>query len=326
MIKTLHISRFKSIRELSLDCKRINVFIGEPNTGKSNILETLGMFSFLHYSQFGYHARDFVRFEGTSNLFYDKVLDELMEIRCDDLSLKLEYKDGNFRGQCTSGDVQLVQFGGGHRDVQISQSSTEPAKTSPFKFYRFSVKEAFPRSGSDFLLPPSGDNLLSLLLTKRELRRVVNRPFLPIGLQLVLRPQEQKIEVQKQIEDIAISYPYSLTSETLQRLTFHLAAIMSNQNSVLVFEEPESHSFPYHSKYLAEQIALDEDSNQYFIATHNPYFLLPVLEKAPQDQVSVHIVYYQGYETKVKELAPGALAELSEIDIFSNLERYLEAQ
>ena len=46
MIKNLEIENFKSIKHLKLDCKPINVFIGEPNTGKSNILETLGVLSF----------------------------------------------------------------------------------------------------------------------------------------------------------------------------------------------------------------------------------------------------------------------------------------
>ena len=35
MTGTLEIKNFRSIRALRLDCKRINVFIGEPNTGKS---------------------------------------------------------------------------------------------------------------------------------------------------------------------------------------------------------------------------------------------------------------------------------------------------
>ena len=47
MIKNLEIKNFKSIKHLKLDCKRINLFIGEPNTGKSNILETLGILSHL---------------------------------------------------------------------------------------------------------------------------------------------------------------------------------------------------------------------------------------------------------------------------------------
>ena len=142
-----------------------------------------------------------------------------------------------------------------------------------------------------------------------------------------LRPQENKIEVIKSLEDdIIISHPYSLASETFQRLTFYQAAILSNHDSVLVFEEPESHSFPYHTKFLAEQIALDENGNQYFIATHNPYFLLPVLEKAKKEDVAVHIVYYEDYQTKTRELAPDDLAELAEVDVFTNLERYLGSQ
>jgi len=34
MIENLRIRNFKSIRDLNLKCSRINVFIGEPNTGK----------------------------------------------------------------------------------------------------------------------------------------------------------------------------------------------------------------------------------------------------------------------------------------------------
>ena len=40
MIADLEISNFKSIKHLQLDYRRINIFIGEPNVGKSNILET----------------------------------------------------------------------------------------------------------------------------------------------------------------------------------------------------------------------------------------------------------------------------------------------
>ena len=45
MIKTLRISRFKSVREVSLEFGRVNLFIGGNGTGKSNILEALGLVS-----------------------------------------------------------------------------------------------------------------------------------------------------------------------------------------------------------------------------------------------------------------------------------------
>ena len=60
MINTLEINRFKSIKSLTLNCRKINLFIGEPNTGKSNILEALGLWSFLSYGDAN-NAREFFR-------------------------------------------------------------------------------------------------------------------------------------------------------------------------------------------------------------------------------------------------------------------------
>ena len=347
MIDTLEINRFKSIKSLTLDCRKFNLFIGEPNTGKSNILEALGLWSFLSYGDAN-NAREFFRFERTLNLFYDEVIDEPLEVRCDDLEFLFRGIGGRFTGSLEESTPMpaegLDTYGrivrdanriitavltGTHTEVQLVGQVPHPLedKVSQVKLYRFRVRTAFDERRTDFLLPPSGDNLLSLLVAHRELRAAVNDPFRSRGLRLGLRPQENKIEVIKSLEDdIIISHPYSLASETFQRLTFYQAAILSNHDSVLVFEEPESHSFPYHTKFLAEQIALDENGNQYFIATHNPYFLFPVLEKANKEDVAVHIVYYEDYQTKTRELAPEDLAELAEIDVFTNLERYLDSR
>src|SRR3972149_5291719 len=57
MLNHFGIKNFKSIKNLELNCKRINIFIGEPNTGKSNILEAIGLLSHISY---GYLA-NFVR-------------------------------------------------------------------------------------------------------------------------------------------------------------------------------------------------------------------------------------------------------------------------
>ncbi len=322
MIGTLQISRFKSIKDLGLNCKKINIFVGEPGTGKSNILEALGMFSFLHYSRLGYKAREFVRFERTSNLFYDEILEGPLAIRCDAISLKMEFKNGRFEGKCEGGENLKASFGGDHVDIRNHSGPTVGAAF--FKNYRFSVKESFPGTETDFLMPPSGENLLSLLLAHREILSIVNQPFLSMGLRLLAKPQENKLELVKQLGDVLIAYPFSITSETLLRVTFYLAAILSNKESVLIFEEPEAHAFPYHTKYLAELIALDQQDNQYFISTHNPYFLLPILEKAPKDEISIHIIHYEDYETKAKELTEKDMEELGELDLFSNLDRYLE--
>ena len=45
MTKIIEIKRFKSIKHIVLkECKRINLLIGKPNVGKSNILEALTAF------------------------------------------------------------------------------------------------------------------------------------------------------------------------------------------------------------------------------------------------------------------------------------------
>lgn len=110
------------------------------------------------------------------------------------------------------------------------------------------------------------------------------------------------------------------------RIIFYLAAISTNKNSILVFEEPEAHAFPYYTKYLAERIAFDKD-NQYFISTHNPYFLFPILEKIPKEEISIFITYWKDDHTVVKQMSEDDIKEVFEegIDIFFNLERFLES-
>ncbi|MEP7169716.1 MAG: AAA family ATPase, partial [Bacteroidota bacterium] len=43
-IDYLKIHNFKSVKKLDIPCNRINIFIGKPNVGKSNILEALSLF------------------------------------------------------------------------------------------------------------------------------------------------------------------------------------------------------------------------------------------------------------------------------------------
>lgn len=45
MIKKIEIFRFKSIKDLSLDFGRVNIFVGGNGAGKSNILEAIGLIS-----------------------------------------------------------------------------------------------------------------------------------------------------------------------------------------------------------------------------------------------------------------------------------------
>ncbi|MCX9012062.1 MAG: AAA family ATPase [Candidatus Methanoperedens sp.] len=318
MIKSLEVKNFKSIKHLKLDCKRVNVFIGKPNTGKSNILESVGIFS----TPYG-DLKRFVRFEHMDNLFYDQNLEERIEIKADDNYCEIKFENGQFIGK--GGDKEKKVFNFNFDFNFEGKGSAGASSTSPFKFYRFSIRGTFPKRESAYLLPPKGDNLLSILLTNKALRKSVADLFTEFGLRIVLKPQETKIEVQKEVDDVIISYPYSLVSDTLQRVVFHLAAIETNKDSIIIFEEPEAHAFPYYTKFLAERIALDK-TNQYFIATHNPYILSPILEKAPKEEIGIFITYFEDYQTKVRAIKEDEMPEILDLDtnIFFNLDRFLE--
>jgi len=320
MIKSLKIENFKSIKLLKLDCKRINIFIGEPNTGKSNILEVLGFISSLYHSQ---TPRGFVRFENMRDLFYDHILENKVEIGFDEKVLELTFKDGNFRVSYSDGKASPSNAFTYDYDGNASMIS-QNANFSPFKMYRFMIRENYPDQSSEFLHPPDGNNLLAVILARKELRTLLKQIFEHFSLSLVLEPREGRIKVQKQLEDVIIAFPYPLASETLQRIVFYLTAIHSNKNSVLAFEEPEAHAFPYYTKYLAEIIALNKNENQYFISTHNPYFLLSILEKTPKNQIDVFNTRLENYETKVKALTEHDMKEVLEkgIDVFFNIERF----
>ncbi len=334
MIGKVEIRNFKSVRELVLSCKRINVFIGEPNTGKSNVLESLGVFSFVAYGDYGSNSlKQFVRFERIGNLFYDEILDEDVQIILDKHALNMKFSNGQFRGVFEETDrpkappvlaPALAIVAGQHDDLHVQQVSRIESFRR-VKSYRFDENlVVFDRPEAEFLLPPSGRNLMSLLLGHKDLRRMANDIFARYGLKVNVRPQENKIEIMKQAEEITVTYPYSLASDTLKRIIFHLTAILSNKDSILVFEEPESHAFPYYTKQLAETIALDEKNNQYFISTHNPYFLLPLLEKAPKQDVAIFLTYYLDHQTKCKSLSEAEMQQVTEIDIFSNLDKFLD--
>ena len=316
----------KSIKSLKIECKRINLFLGEPNTGKSNILEALGILSAESWDK----INEVIRFEHLGNLFYDQNLDDEIKIDSNDRIFEIFFDQGVFIGNCSEkgmlGGVSVFNFKLDYEGIRGSRGSSK--KDYYTKFYKFTIKNVYPKPDSDFLLPPGGENLLAVLMTHKGIKSAAARIFEPFGYRLVLKPQDSKIEILKLQEDILISFPYSLTSETLQRIVFYLTAIESNKNSILVFEEPESHSFPYYTKYLAERIALDKNNNQYFISTHNPYFLLPIIEKANKNEIAIFITYFEDYQTKIRLLEEKEIEEVMEkgIDIFFNIDRFTEAE
>ncbi len=183
---------------------------------------------------------------------------------------------------------------------------------------------SYPNNQTSFLLPPDGKNLFSLVTSNKEFKELMRSYYKEYDLDIIFKPQEMTFEVFKRIGDEVFAHPYINVSDTFQRMFFYMMAVRSNRDSMLVFEEPEVHSFPLYLKTLGQMIGDDTNGNQYFISTHNPYLLQSLMEKTDENDLKVNIVSYRDHETKIKQLKSEEVSELMTMDPFFNLNRFLD--
>ncbi len=341
MISHLKIEHFKSIESLDIDCNQINIFIGEPNTGKSNILEALAVFSFADIHPRNSQLSQFIRFKDLSNLFTDGVLDRNvnLEIRqqgifegnirktIEKITIKPESTGYRFEDQVQFGNQTpgkanyFFNFNG----VPAGGGGSNPNYPSSIKYYIYKDFAEYNDPTTNSLNPPFGENLVALIRAQKPLRKNISDILKAEGFRLLIKPHENQIEIIKDIDDISFGYPYTILSDTLKRIIFYTLAIHSNKNATLVLEEPESHTFPYYTKHLAEEIAFD-NQNQYFIATHNPYLLRSIIEKAPKDKVNVFATSIKDYFTYVTKINAKKLPDLLDSYPFFNISSFVEEE
>lgn len=318
--KDIEIKNFKSIRDLKFNCKRVNVFIGKPNSGKTNILEAVGLLGLSEMK-----LSEYVRFETLNDLFYDENTEKQIHIKLANYSFFLRYERDQFIGGISDTTTNIAQgiltFTANYNSI----TSFGLSASTKVMYYRFDDSTKYESREKDYLSPVRGNNLVFLFKINKKLRTLAADLLKEFGFRLVLEPQTNSIKIQKEVDDIVITYPYYLVSDTLRRLIFHIAAIETNDDSFLIFDEPEAFAFPYYVKYIAERIGIDE-KNRYFIATHNPYFLMPLIQKTDKENISVNIVYYDNYQTKIKQLTSDILEEIqaSDHDVFLNIDRFVE--
>jgi AAA15 family ATPase/GTPase len=323
VIKKLSVQNFKSIKNLQLDCKRVNLFIGEPNVGKSNILESLSLQALQHTLE----MESLVRMNDLSNLFYENDPSNKIEVSTDGIKTEISYERGNIL-------IELINSKNTNLQRKLHGSFTDYSfqrQGVPWDLgihpYKFIALDNYPQLNYDFLNPPYGDNLFFLLQINKSLRNLVSEIIQDRGFKLTLRQKNFEIEISKEEDSILTSYPFSVISDTLQRIIFYIAAIETNKSeSTIIFEEPESNVFPYYTKYLAEKIAMD-DTKQYFSTTHNPYFLQSIIEKTPENDLSINIVQMDEYQTNVFPLPHKSVVKILDLssDVFLNFNKLLEA-
>ena len=348
--ESIKIDNFKSLRNVELNnCKRINLFIGKPNVGKSNILEALSLFSLSHGrlnapTSFGSSLQGFIRAENENELFFNgekeegnnaSVVTNLATCTVsfsakEGYSIRIKVQETNEievidikEDTKADGNTQLKH----HLDYDKAFKKVKKYTFNNNKFLTSSRYSSF--SKYKFLRPPFGGNLMKVIENNSNLSTECDVLFKDYGLQLAFDQVSQSLRLMRIIEKKGnglskiVLFPYSSIADTLQRIIFFKAAIVSNTDSILLFEEPEAHSFPPYIAHITQEI-INATTNQFFITTHSPFVLNDFLENARED-LAVHLVDWKDGETTVKRLSDADLHEIYQygIDLFTNLETFI---
>jgi len=359
MINQLSIKNFKSIKELNFKPKKINIFIGAPNVGKSNILEALSLFSVPYINNTENKFEGLIRFKNLKNLFYDNITHQKVEIKTNIGIAQFRYREN-----IDKFDLLLNQFSLKEEVTELKQNysalikelkqivSENPhfinSENVKFYFNYFNKKgkelqiEEFTNYFSSirkytynketvgnqgfhkYILPPNGKNLITIIQKNPAIFDEVASFFEIYGLELLYDIETNTFEIQKKQGKRVYKYPFNLIADTLQRIIFYLTVVETNKNTSILLEEPETHSFPPYTKMLTERIAFSE-TNQFFITTHSPYLLYNIIENTEEKDRNIIITYYKDYQTKIKVLNTKEVNRIIEddIEVFFNLDSFL---
>lgn len=339
MLNKLHIRNYKSIRELSIQPKRMNVFIGEHNSGKSNILEALGLIGLNAVGNEKFNID--LRIKSVSDLFYDSDISKPVSILTDENCALVRY--GKHQDGHLTNELELILFDDKYQmDIspflknyseqdrifsyvlefngKISRANGHLANSHILKYDYKRIKD-FSRGYKPYLEPPYGTNIPSLIISNPKLKEMVSGIFRERGFRLTIKPSENLIEMTKDVNDVLYSYQYQSISETMQRIIFYSLVVESNKDSTIVLDEPETNTFPIYTKRMGELFAQDK-SNQYFITTHDPYLLGSILHQCDPDELNIYVVKMQDYQTDVHLLDEEKMAELNDMgyEVFFGLD------
>ena len=339
MINNLQINNYKSINQIDLSCSRINVLIGEPNSGKSNILEALD----LSYLSWLIHSNNIAELSGfekvdIKNFFRADKVDRLFHLGDTsrtvsiihsgfsiDTFLKFNNKNDENIFECSNSNGSITEF-----DNNFIQKENTQYYSCPIKPYRFKDNIQWHDSGNYIhtLMPPFGNNLYNVILRNKSFQETIKDFTEDYGFELNIDTSTNQILIQLRInEGLVYSIPYKAIADTFKRFLFHLAVIRYNNASVITLDEPDAHSFPKYVSFLADEI-IEAANTQFFIATHSPYLLNNLIENTPANDLAVFVCGYDKNksETIVKKLSLEDLSELIDygVDIFFNINKYLD--
>jgi AAA15 family ATPase/GTPase len=342
LINNIEINNFKSIRNLKLEnCNKINLLVGPPNVGKSNILEALAVTG-LNIADLCKNINDFVRFNGFYDLINQGNENKAIEIFINECkysiaevgntqlnNLEIKYRISKFYNE--ENPNSSFYFGINEKKEIKEYGKNPDVKFEDIQYYKFKNEIVFENTISKTLEKPSGQNLGTTILHYTELQKIIQNYLGKTKEELIISIDDNSVREPKisfALSDILkIERNYNLLSDTLKRIIFHLAAIYSNSNTTLLFEEPEAHCYEPYMIDFTNAISANENQNQYFIVTHSDYIIQEFLREAEnRKNVNIYLINNIGYGTDAKLLSANEHEEVYKYgkNIFFNFHKLWE--
>jgi len=347
-ISYLEINNYKSINKLVLsDCRRINVFIGEPNVGKSNILEALDL-SYLSWMLGNNESRsindietvnikEYFRVNKVADLFHQGDLSKSILIKHPGFTSNTELKfiRGLTDNKTNLNIENIFAWDPGHGgyptyfDNDFKPLENSQYYSTPVKPYRYKENIQFHDVGNylDRMMPPFGNNLLEVIKYNSDFAKFIGGLIKDFDLELNVDTLNHQLLIQKRInQGVIFPISYQALADTLRRIIFYTAVIRYNNGAVITLEEPDAHAFPKFVSFLADEI-ISNRQNQFFLATHNPYLLNKLIEDTSTNDLAIFICgYHKDSGTVSRKLSQEDLSGLLDygIDIFFNINHYLD--
>lgn len=334
LLTNFRVRNFKTFRDLELkNLKKVNIFVGKPNTGKTSILEALSLFlaknpqmliSLLDERSM---VGDDTCFE---SLFFDYKSDNVIVLESDSETLRVS---PNFQNQSLVISERATSIGTLNsfylaNNLKFSyDSKNEKPFSSSISFNRVEMnKTAYSVS-----ISKNESKKLMLSLNRIEfIAGLKNREYFNKfvdNLSAVLADNKKTKELQQKVKKFALeikdlkfvgrnkilvqqkhlqhAIDFRLLGQGFQSYIFILIAILSNKKYIMIDEIENGLHFES-IDLLLESILQSPKDTQFFITTHNKEILQRLaLKLEKQDSKRGSVAVFNIYHNKENELIGG---------------------